>query len=70
MTTSEKVLLIYLMFVLISVAGSTLFVYSLKGFCKTLTYIGFYVSFVEYLKNNLSKLKYIIMAIIAIPVPA
>ena len=39
---AEKILLLYLMFVVISVAGSTLFHLSLKGFCKTLIYIGFY----------------------------
>ena len=63
LTSYEKVLLIYLMFVIISVAGSSLFLYSLKGFCKTIIYLGFYISFVEYLKNNISKLKYIIATI-------
>ena len=60
---AEKFLLLYLMIVLISVAGSTLFALSLKGFSKTLVYIGFYFSFVDYLKNNLSKLKYIFLLI-------
>ena len=60
----EKLLLIYLMFVIISVAGASLFAYSLKGFLKTFVYLGFYLSLVEYLRNNLSKLKYIFIAII------
>ena len=60
----EKLLLIYFMIVVISVAGSSLFLYSLKGFCKTFVYIGFYFSLVEFLKDNLSKLKYIFFAII------
>ena len=65
---AEKILLVYLMLVLISVAGSTLLILSLKGFCKTLIYIGFYFSFVDYLKNNLSKLKYIFIAIASVAV--
>ena len=60
---AEKVLLLYLMLVLISVAGSSLLSLSIKGFTKTLVYIGFYFSFIAYLKNNLSKLKYIFLAI-------
>ena len=60
---SEKILLVYFMIVLISVAGSSLLVYSLKGFSKTLVYIAFYASVVEYLKNNKSKIKYIFLAL-------
>ena len=43
-SSAEKLLLLYFIFVLISLAGSTLFLQSLKGFCKTLIYIGFYKS--------------------------
>lgn len=62
LSVAEKVLILYLIFVIISLAGSSLFMLSLKGFFKTLVYLGFYFSFVEYLKNNLSKLKYILLA--------
>jgi len=63
MSLADKFLLIYFLTVLISVAGSSLFSLSFKGFCKTLIYIGFYISFVHYLKDNKSKIKYIILAI-------
>ena len=45
-------LITYFMIVVISLFGSTLFVLSLKGFLKTLVYIGFYFSVVQYLKAN------------------
>lgn len=45
-------LIAYFMIVVISLFGSTLFVLSLKGFLKTLVYIGFYFSVVQYLKAN------------------
>lgn len=61
-TVAEKFLLLYFVLVLISVAGSTLFYLSLKGFFKTVTYIGFYVSLVLYLKDNKDKIKYIFLA--------
>ena len=48
----ELWLLAYFMIVIISLAGSTLFGLSLKGFMKTLTYLGFYVSVVHYLKYH------------------
>ena len=49
-------LLAYFMIVIISLAGSTLFALSLKGFLKTLTYLGFYVSVAHFLKNNKNKI--------------
>ena len=52
LSNAEKFLLLYFIFVLISVAGSSLFLLSFKGFCKTLIYIGFYISFVNFLKDN------------------
>ena len=58
----DKLLLVYFMFVIISVAGSSLFLLSLKGFFKTLTYLGFYVSVVQYLKDNRDKIKWIFIA--------
>ncbi len=63
MSFADKFLLLYMIFVLISVAGSSLLYLSLKGFFKTLTYIGFYISIVHYLKDNKDKIKYIFLAI-------
>ena len=63
LSLGDKFLLLYFIFVLISVAGSSLFTLSLKGFCKTLVYLGFYVSFIQYLKENVSKIKYILLAL-------
>lgn len=51
-TKFELCLVIYLAFVLISVAGSSLFYLSLKGVFKTLIYLGYYVCCVHYLKDN------------------
>lgn len=59
----EIFILIYFMIVLISLAGSTLFALSLKGFMKTVTYLGFYVSVVHFLKDNREKIPYIFAAI-------
>ena len=56
----EIFLVAYFMLVVISLAGSTLFALSLKGFLKTFVYIGFYFSVAHYLKNNLSKLPLIL----------
>ncbi len=48
----ELWLLAYFMIVVISLFGATLFYLSLKGFLKTFTYLGFYVSVANYLKDN------------------
>ena len=56
----ELWLLIYFMLVIVSLAGSTLFHLSLKGFFKTFTYMAFYFSMVQYLKENKSKIPYIL----------
>ena len=61
--TFELWLLAYFMIVIISLAGSTLFHLSLKGFFKTFTYLAFYVSVAQYLKNNKPKIPYILGAI-------
>ncbi len=53
--TFELWLLAYFMIVIISLAGSTLFSLSLKGFFKTFTYLAFYASTVQFLKNNKDK---------------
>ena len=63
LSTADKILLIYFILVVISVAGSTLFYMSLKGFFKTATYIGFYISVVHYLKYNKSIIKWIYLAL-------
>lgn len=52
----EFFLVLYFLIVVVSLAGSSLFYLSLKGFLKTFTYIGFYFSAVQYYKNNLSKI--------------
>lgn len=59
----ELVILIYFMIVVVSLAGSTLFVLSLKGFMKTFTYLGFYVSVVHYLKDNKAKIPFVLSVI-------
>ena len=61
-TLADKFLLVYFIFVIISVAGSSLFYLSLKGFFKTLTYLGFYVSLIHYFKDNRDKIKYVFIA--------
>ncbi|MBR1373448.1 hypothetical protein IJ556_03245, partial [bacterium] len=43
----DKFLVVYFLLVVISVAGSSLFYLSLKGFFKTATYIGFYASVIS-----------------------
>ena len=62
LTCADKLLLIYFIFVIISVAGSSLLYLSLKGFFKTLTYLGFYVSLVHFFKDNKDKIKYVFIA--------
>ena len=59
----ELFLLAYFMFVIISLCGSSLFMLSLKGFTKIIIYIGFYLSVVQYLKNNKDKIWWIIFTI-------
>lgn len=61
--TFELWLLAYFMIVIISLSGSTLFHLSLKGFFKTFTYLAFYLSVVQYLKNNKDKIPFIFAAI-------
>ena len=61
-SVSDKFLLAYFVIVLISVAGSSLFYLSLKGFFKTITYLGFYISAVCYFKDNRDKIKYFFWA--------
>ena len=53
---AEIWLLAYFMLVIISLAGSSLFALSLKGFLKTFIYLGFYLSIAHFLKNNKDKI--------------
>lgn len=59
----EIFLIIYFLVVVVSLAGSSLFYLSFKGFLKTFTYLGFYFSAVQYFKNNLSKIPFTIFTI-------
>lgn len=59
----EIFLIVYFLLVLVSLAGSSLFYLSLKGFLKTFTYLGFYFSAVQYYKNNLTKIPMTIFVI-------
>lgn len=61
----EYCLLFYFLFVIISLAGSSLLYLSFKGFLKTFTYLGFYFSAVQYYKNNLSRIPLTIFVIAA-----
>ena len=61
----EIFLVAYFMLVVVSLAGSTLFALSMKGFLKTFVYIGFYFSTAHYLQFNKSKLP-LIMGTIAL----
>ena len=63
MENFEIFLLIFFMLVLVSLAGSSLFYLSLKGFMKTFTYIAFYVSVVHHLKYNPKNILPILMTI-------
>lgn len=65
MTLFEKFLFAYFLVVIISLAGSTMFHLSLKGFFKTFTYLGFYFSAVQFYKNNLNKIP-LTVALIAV----
>ena len=56
----ELWLLAYFMIVIVSLAGSTLFTLSLKGFFKTFIYLMFYLSTVQYLKINRDKIPHIL----------
>ncbi len=59
----EYFLLAYFMLVIVSLAGSSLFHLSLKGFFKILIYLGFYISLIQYLKNHKDKALWIIFTI-------
>lgn len=52
----ELFLLFYLLFVVVSLFGSSLFTLSVKGFLKTATYLGFYFSATQYFRKNISKI--------------
>lgn len=56
----EVWLLAYFMVVVVSLFGSSLFALSLKGFLKTVIYIGFYFSVVQYLKVNKNHIAWVL----------
>lgn len=62
-STFEVFLIAYFMVVIISLAGSSLFALSLKGFLKTFIYIGFYFSVAHYLKFNIKKIPFLVLII-------
>lgn len=53
MNLFEKFIFIWFLFVIVSLCGSTLFSLSLKGFFKTVTYMGFYFSVVQFYRKNI-----------------
>ncbi|MBR1754706.1 O-antigen ligase family protein [bacterium] len=53
MNLFEKFIFVWFLIVIISLFGSTLFTLSLKGFFKTVTYMGFYLSVVQFYRKNL-----------------
>lgn len=59
LNNSDLWLIAYFMLVVISLAGSSLFYLSLKGFFKTFTYLSFYVSVLRYFSTNKGKIPYI-----------
>ncbi len=61
--TFEFALLIYLLFCIISTINSTLISQSFYGLSKTLIYIGFYFSFVQYLKYHKNQILFFIILI-------
>jgi putative inorganic carbon (HCO3(-)) transporter len=62
-TLFDFFILLYFLLVIVSLAGSSMFHLSLKGFLKTFTYLGFYFSAVQYFKNNKSKIWWAVGAI-------
>ena len=57
----DAALFIFLIISMISMFNSTLPMASLKGFMKTLTYIGFYFSAIQFFSNNKSKIKHTVI---------
>ena len=54
MNLFEKFILVWFLVVVVSLFGSTLFPLSFKGFLKTVTYMGFYFSAVQYYRRHLN----------------
>lgn len=59
----EIFLIAYFMILLVALAGSSFLMLSLKGFMKTLIYLGFYMSVVHHLKSNKHHIIPILVAI-------
>ena len=64
----DCLVLIYFLLAFVSLMGSTLFLASFKGFLKMFLYITFYFSFVQWLKGNKDKIKWIFLAIAGVVV--
>ena len=62
MSLADKFLFVYFVIVICSLAGSTLFYLSLKGFLKSFTYLAFYVSVIHYFKDNIQMIKWIFLS--------
>jgi len=54
MNVFEKFLFVWFLVVIVSLFGSSLFSLSLKGFFKTITYMGFYFSAVQFYRKNIN----------------
>ncbi|MBQ9688628.1 O-antigen ligase family protein, partial [bacterium] len=52
MNLFEKFIFLWFLVVIVSLFGSTLFSLSVKGFLKTVTYMGFYLSAVQFYRKN------------------
>ncbi len=63
LTSWDGALWIYLIFCIISTINSTLLVQSLMGLSKTLIYLGFYFSVLQYLRYNPRKIYYFLFLI-------
>jgi len=66
LTSWDGALLIYLLFCIISTINSTLLHQSLYGLSKTVTYLGFYFSALQYLRYNPKKIYYFLFLIAGI----
>lgn len=60
LTPLDIAIIIFYMFSILSLMGSSLFILSLKGFFKVLVYIGFYFCFTHWLRANKGKLPIIL----------
>lgn len=62
-STANKILIIYFLFVIISTLGASLFILSLKGILKTFIYAIFYFALAYFLSSNRKKILPIVLLI-------